>query len=156
VPKLVIDPNNPVAQQMVLAQMTGAVTALFGRQDPKVVDAQLETQKTEPADVLPSSPPAGDGEGGGDSAPTPPSPDDAPPDLDEVDATTGEVNPDSPEAIKARLNAAWAEAKAMGIDAKAWKALVQTATGKDKYDGLTAFDLSNIERSLRARKANAS
>jgi hypothetical protein len=144
VPKLVPDTSNPVAQNMVLAQMTGAANALYGRpqqQPPTVVDATLDDAPEPATDEV------------GEQVELP--------DFD-YDLQTGEVTedaaPPSPEDIKKRLGAAYSKIRKAhpAFTDQAWRSLVKAATGKSGYTDLSWNDLLQVEMAADAHIANIS
>jgi hypothetical protein len=162
VPKLVPDTSNPMAQQMVLAQMTGAMQALYGgaKQAGPVIDATLEPQQTAP--VEPSPEPAGD-EGGADAPAAPPSePNEAPsaPDASEPphDPATGEVRAAKPtaEEIKQRTGAAWNALRRANprFTEAAWYSLLKSNAGSTKTAEYGWAELDALDAAVSAYVAN--
>jgi len=138
IPKLVPDTTNPMAQQAVIAGMLGATDALFGRQDPKVVDAEVVDHDIERA-VAPK---------GFDDD------DDVP-----INGETGElIGPppmaDEEQDPRVMIATEYKHAIDNGVTLKEWESIVFAATGKRDYPSMTVEDVKKIKVSIEARLAN--
>ena len=136
IPKLVPDTSNPLAQKAVIAGMLGATDALFGREDPKVVDAEVVDENTEIAE--------------------------APADFDDdvpIDAETGELVGPPPMAEveddqSAAIATLYKHADDNGIKRKEWEGIAFHATNKRDYASMTADDVAALKLAIDARIAN--
>jgi hypothetical protein len=128
VPKLVPDASNPVAQQMMLGQMTGVTAALFGgaRALPsKVVDAEFDHGSDSHGDT--SRPEGEDKETTAGTAPA---------------AASEEKG--TPE-ILARLTAVWGIAQGANMPIETFRELMSRSCGKTKRAEMTTKDVVAIE-----------
>lgn len=148
VPKLSMDPNNPMVQNAVMANMVGetAVRAMFGPspRDAKVVDAVVEPD-TEPA--VPSN--GSDGDEPADNTGTSESAGSDPTDLPPMEEQDERPMPTQQE-WRNRLSLAWQRARKAGMDAKAWGEFVRVNTGKANEDQLTFDDLDCVDSAVEA------
>lgn len=152
IPKLIPDSSDQATKQLMLAQMLGATSALYG--NSRIVDAQLEEVHQNSAPPV-EEPEAEDGERSdapaSSSAEPPPLPDfdEEPPHVED----TGEVLL-TEEEREERITRAWRKAASQGMVAGAWKKLIKSASGKARMADLTADDVVAIEQSVDAFVAN--
>lgn len=127
IPKLVLDTNHPAAQDVVLANLSGATAALYGaKHNTAVVDAEFE--EAAPAPQLPP-----------------------PPEEPEHNPQTGEVN-DQPggESALTVIRDAWGKAKAAGMNVDTFVGLCRNNTGKDRKEDMTTADANMVLAAVEA------
>lgn len=125
VPKLVLDPTDADAKDLIMANAAGATEALYGskqRPEPEVIDAPFEevADESEP----PHDPETGEVEQGGES----------PADV---------------------IVAAWARAKAAEISAADFRITCESNSGKTKKEDMTLDEAKAVASAIDARIAGA-
>ena len=125
IPKLVLDTSHPAAQDVVLANLSGATAALYGARHNQVVDAEFE--ETAPAAQLP------------------------PPPEPEHNPQTGEVS-EQPggEAALTVIRDAWGKAKSAGMNVETFVGLCRNNTGKDRKEDMTTADANMVLAAVEA------
>lgn len=137
VPKLVLDSNNPLAQQAIMASMVGATNALFGSQQqaaPRVIEQRFD--EINDAQRL-TSDCAGQG---GEDLPPCGSPPCSPPIAVEQEQPAQETV----------LRGLWRRAQDAGLDSAGFRDLCMRATGKSRSADMAARDATRIGEALDA------
>ena len=140
VPQLVPDTTNPMAQQMVLAQMTGAASLLYGPRPMRALNAAPVVEASFDEDNEPDLATAGQaGQAGGGTPPPPPA------------AAAPVLSPQVADRIDvpARFTKAFRTAVDIGgADVTEFAALCERACGKRRRADMTAEDVIKIESAL--------
>jgi hypothetical protein len=138
VPKLVIDTADPMARQMLMAQMTGAATMLYGRtqqsiEAPRIVEAE-PADDLEPGEGTAKTPPPSGNAGAGSPPPAPATQQTLP--LDDVPR---------------RFSAAFKTYTQMiGCAPEDFAALCMKSCGKKSRAEMSADDVSRIEAAVQS------
>jgi hypothetical protein len=147
--KLALDPRDAEASRLMMANVAGGVSALYGPPRGQIIDAQLGAPT--PAAAAGGLPPDDNG-----SQPAAEQPSQPPPlEEEHVDEKTGEVHTEPPtsDEIAKRTGAAWERIKKAkpATTTAQWTSLVKTSTGKAGYKALGWEDLDQIDRAVEAK-----
>lgn len=139
--KLVPDPSNKQAQELMLAKLTDSTNALYGEPATTVQDAEYEDSPgTESANG------AGETEGGRGKTDPPTSP---PPSENDEKKKDDEKEPDVNGDAISLINSTWTKASKAGITLEQFKGIVKIEAGQKNKDDMTIEDAKNIQEAVQ-------